>query len=96
MKKACVLFFYGRFNDSFDTIADAAKIIQDQRETEIQKQAILEKKWKFKLGLDPSFELPIPLEQIDPSKVDEKFLKKMETPGVALSTLKLFIEMVSP
>jgi hypothetical protein len=28
-KKACVLYFYGRFNDSFDEIAKAAKIIQD-------------------------------------------------------------------
>jgi hypothetical protein len=27
LKKACVLFFYGRFNDSFDEIAKAAKII---------------------------------------------------------------------
>jgi hypothetical protein len=27
LKKACVLFFYGRFNDSFDVIAKAAKII---------------------------------------------------------------------
>jgi hypothetical protein len=26
-KKACVLYFYGRFNDSFDEIAKAAKII---------------------------------------------------------------------
>ena len=29
LKKACVLFFYGRYNDSFDEIAKAAKIIQD-------------------------------------------------------------------
>jgi hypothetical protein len=27
LKKACVLFFYGRYNDSFDEIAKAAKII---------------------------------------------------------------------
>jgi hypothetical protein len=26
-KKACVLFFYGRFNDAFDEAAKAAKII---------------------------------------------------------------------
>lgn len=29
MKKACVLHFYGRYNDAFDEIAKAAKIIQD-------------------------------------------------------------------
>ena len=33
-KKACVLFFYGRYNDSFEQVAKAAKIIQDQREIE--------------------------------------------------------------
>jgi hypothetical protein len=27
LKKACVLFFYGRYNDSFDDIAKAAKIV---------------------------------------------------------------------
>ncbi len=27
LKKACVLFFYGRYNDAFDEIAKAAKII---------------------------------------------------------------------
>lgn len=27
LKKACVLYFYGRFNDAFDEIAKAVKII---------------------------------------------------------------------
>jgi len=77
-KKACVLFFYGRYNDAFEEIAKAVKIIQDQKEIEKQKQLVLEKRWRFKLGLDDGFELPIPIEQIDPAKVDEKFLKKMD------------------
>ncbi len=34
LKKACVLFFYGRYNDSFDEVAKAAEIIQKQREVE--------------------------------------------------------------
>ena len=34
LKKACVLFFYWRYNDSFEQVAKAAKIIQDQREIE--------------------------------------------------------------
>jgi len=40
--------------------------------------------------------LPIPVDTIDPKKVDEKFLKKLDMPGVALSTLKLYIENVNP
>ena len=96
LKKACVLYFYGRYNDAFDEIAKAAKIIQDQREIEKQKQALIEKRWKFKLGMDDGFELPIPLDQIDPNKVDEKFLKKLDLQGVSVSTLKLYIEQVSP
>lgn len=26
LKKACVLFFYGRFNDAFRRVAEAAKV----------------------------------------------------------------------
>lgn len=78
LKKACVLYFYGRINDAFDEVAKSAKIIQDQREIEKQKQAIIEKRWKFKLGLDDGFEFPMPIDQIDPAKVDEKFLKKLD------------------
>jgi len=96
LKKACVLHFYGRMNDAFDVIAKAAHIIQEDKEIEKQKQAIIERRWKFKLGLDDGFELPIPIETIDLAKVDEKFLKKLDMQGVALSTLKLYIEMVSP
>lgn len=95
-KKACVLFFYGRYNDSFDEVAKAAKIIQDQKEVEKEKQRILEKRWKFKLCLDDNFELPIPIETIDPAKVDEKFLIKMDIPGVELASIKMFIEQCSP
>ncbi len=58
---------------------------------------VVEKRWRFKLGLDDGFELPIPIESIDPAKVDEKFLKKMDLGGqIALSTLKLYIENVHP
>ena len=96
LKKACVLFFYARFNDAFDEVAKAAKIIQDQREVEKQKQQIIEKRWKFKLGLDDGFELPMPIETVDPNKVDEKFLKKLDLQGVAVATLKLYIQEVAP
>ena len=46
--------------------------------------------------MDEGFEMPIPLDQIDPNKVDEKFLKKLDLQGVSVSTLKLYIEQVSP
>ena len=62
LKKACVLYFYGRFNDAFDEIAKAVKIIQDQNEVQKKKQELLEKRWRFKLGLDDGFELPMPIE----------------------------------
>ena len=29
LKKACVLHFYGRYNDAFDVVAKAAEIIKD-------------------------------------------------------------------
>ena len=96
LKKACVLFFYGRINDAFDEVAKAAKIIQDQREIEKQKQQVIEKRWKFKLGMDDGFELPLPIDQLDPNKVDEAFLKKLDLQGVAVSTLKLYIQEVAP
>ena len=62
LKKACVLFFYGRYNDAFDEVAKSAKIIQDQREIEKQKQAVIERRLKFKLGLDDGFEFPMPID----------------------------------
>jgi len=34
LKKACVLYFYGRYGDAFDQIANAAEIIKNQREIE--------------------------------------------------------------
>ena len=37
LKKACVLFFYGRYGDAFEQIANAAEIIKNQREIEKHK-----------------------------------------------------------
>lgn len=62
LKKACVLYFYGRCNDAFDEVAKAAEIIQKQREVEKQKQSLIEKRWKFKLNIDDGFELPMPID----------------------------------
>ena len=41
--------------------------------------------------MDDGFELPLPIDQLDPNKVDEAFLKKLDLQGVAVSTLKLYI-----
>ena len=41
LKKACVLYSYGRINDAFDEIAGAAKIVQDQKLMNKEKQEIL-------------------------------------------------------
>lgn len=38
----------------------------------------------------------MPIETLDPSKVDEKFLKKIDLQGVSVSTMKLYIEQVAP
>lgn len=46
--------------------------------------------------MDEGFEFPMPIETIDPNKVDEKFLKKLDLQGVDVSTLKLYIEQVAP
>lgn len=39
LKKASVLFFYGRSNDAFDEVAKAAQIIKNQKE--VQKEVEL-------------------------------------------------------
>ena len=78
LKKACVLFFYGRYGDAFEQVANAAEIVRAQRETDKQEQQVIERRWKFKLGMDEGFEFPLPLDQIDPAKVDEKMLKKFD------------------
>ena len=38
----------------------------------------------------------MPIETVDPNKVDEKFLKKLDLQGVAVATLKLYIQEVAP
>jgi len=45
LKKASVLFFYGRVNDSFDEIAKAAQIVKDQNEANKENELNLQKRW---------------------------------------------------
>jgi hypothetical protein len=46
--------------------------------------------------MDEGFEFPMPLDQIDAAKVDEKMLKKLDLQGVSVATLKLYLEQVCP
>ena len=96
LKKACVLYSYDRYNDAFKTVADAAVIVQKEKELEKELIQRLEKKWRFKLGLDPAFDLPMPREELLGERIDEKFLKKIEIPGIKPQTLKLYIENTMP
>lgn len=91
LKKASVLLYYGRANDAFDEIAKAAKIIQREAETKKEHEAVLQKRWQFKLGLG-DLELPKPADKIRPEDVTEPFLKSIEAGGADLSTLKIYIE----
>jgi hypothetical protein len=91
LKKSCVLFSYGRFVDSFSKVSEAAEMIQKERDLEADKQRRLENKWKFKLGLDPNWDLPVAKEELEFEKIDEKFLEKLDL-GVPVQTAKLYIE----
>jgi len=96
LKKACVLFFYGRINDAFDVIASAAERVQQEKEILKEQQTLVENRWIFKLGLPPNFQLPEGVEKMDPEKIDKKYLKSLGMSEVSLQTLKVFIEHVSP
>lgn len=97
LKKSAVLMFYGRTNDSFDEIAKAVEIIKNQKELEKEKSESIQKRWKFKLGLDEGFELPFPLDKIHPNDIDDKMLQQCDLqPGMNISTVRLYIDNVSP
>jgi len=52
LKKGCVLMSYGRFNDAFDALADAVKIVIAQKKIEQERNETITERWMFKLGLD--------------------------------------------
>ena len=58
----------------------------------------IQKRWKFKLGLDFGFELPesIKLDQVKPENIPDSELLNVEQPGVTPATMRLYIEKVSP
>lgn len=94
LKKASVLVHYGRANDAFDEIAKAAKIIQREAEAKRDQEAIIQKEWQDKLGVD--LELPKPADKIRPEDVTEEFLKSIEAGTTDLATIKVYIQNVCP
>lgn len=72
LKKASVLSFYGRSNEAFNEIAKAVAIIKEQKQHDGARNEAIQKRWKFKLGLDDGFELPFPIEKVHPDDIDYK------------------------
>lgn len=75
LKKASVLSYYGRVNEAFNEVAKAVEIIKQQKTHETTKYEAIQRRWKFKLGLDEGFELPFPLDKVHPDDIDNKMLK---------------------
>jgi len=97
LKKASVLAYYGRENEAFNEIAKAVKIIKDQKENDDALNAAVQRRWRFKLGLDECFDVPFPLDKVHPDDIDYKSLEKdFDNLKVPISTIKLYIENVSP
>lgn len=92
LKKACVLYSYDRFKEAFLTIAEAAVIVKAELLKIKERDVKLSKKWKFKLNLPKTFELPCSIETIlnEPS-VDVKFIMKLELGEVDTAKVILFI-----
>ena len=77
LKKAAVLKFYGRNNDAYKEIIKAGEIVKKQRVINLEKDAAIQKRWQFKLGIDQGFEPPFPLDKYHPS--DPRMEKELRT-----------------
>lgn len=78
LKKASVLLFYGRVNDSFDEIAKAAQIIKEQKELERENEEKIRRRWRFKLGIESDIELPKPFHKVTLDDLNDDFLSKID------------------
>jgi hypothetical protein len=56
----------------------------------------IQKRWRFKLGLEDGFELPFPLDKVHPDDIDYKKLETELGSTTPISTIKMFVEQVSP
>lgn len=95
LKKASVLALYGRTNEAFNVIASAAEVVKQQKQFEAQRNAAIQRRWQFKLGLDEGFELPFPIEKVHPDDVTNKMLAQSDS-GAPVATLRKYLEQVSP
>ena len=97
LKKAAVLKFYGRNVDAYKEVIKAGEIVKKQRAINAEKDAAIQKRWQFKLGLDEAYEPPFPLDKYHPADPRmEKALKESDLGGVPVATVKMYIEKVSP
>lgn len=58
LRKASILAQFGRYNEAHFEAAKAVEIIKKQKVYEQQKFEAIQRRWRFKLGLDEGFELP--------------------------------------
>ncbi len=77
LKKAAVLKFYGRNNDAYKEVIKAGEIVKAQRAINVEKDAAIQKRWQFKLGLDPGYTCPIDLARYQPA--DPRLEKEIKT-----------------
>ena len=97
LKKAAVLSYYDRVNEAFNEIAKAVAIIKEQKLFDSARNDAIQKRWRFKLGLDDGFELPFPIEKVHPDDIDKKMLSTVDAgAGIPMSTIRMYIEHVSP
>lgn len=97
LKKASVLGYYGRENEAFNEIAKAVQIIKEQKEHDQTMFEAVQKRWRFKLGLDEGFELPFPIDKVHPDDIDYKKLEKdLDGQKVPIQTVKTYIDNISP
>jgi hypothetical protein len=75
LKKASIFLHYERPNDAFNEIAKAVQIIKNQNEQKRENEALIQKRWQFKLGLQDGLELPKAYDKIKPEDVTDDFLK---------------------
>ena len=90
LKKASVLYFYGRFNDAFDVIAKACEIIKREKDQAVQKY------WANKLGLPEGLELGKPYDQVTPEDITEQFMKKIEANNADIASIKIYLQKTCP
>lgn len=79
LKKATVLYQYGRFKEAFLTIAEGAILVKAEIAKLKEIEDKLKQKWKTKLSIPLWFELPMTKEEIlEEKKIDLDFVKKMD------------------